>query len=115
MFRVDCLISFAASLDCSGELDKILAEIFAEMVKDKNSIIDSLVMVPVHAPKEIDFERMLTQVEGGIEATSADAGKWVVMQTGDGEYAYGTVGALRAFTKTWLHVFETDVDYTADL
>lgn len=53
----------------STELDQIMAEIFAEMVKDKNAIIDSLVTVITNVPKEIDFERMLTQVEGGIAAT----------------------------------------------
>ena len=53
----------------STELDRIMAEIFTEMVKDKNAIIDSLVTVITNVPKEIDFERMLTQVEGGIAAT----------------------------------------------
>lgn len=53
----------------SSELDQIMAEIFTEMVKDKNAIIDSLVTVITNVPKEIDFERMLTQVEGGIAAT----------------------------------------------
>ena len=53
----------------STELDQIMAEIFTEMVKDKNAIIDSLVTVITNVPKEIDFERMLTQVEGGIAAT----------------------------------------------
>ena len=53
----------------STELDQIMAEIFTEMVKDKSAIIDSLVTVITNVPKEIDFERMLTQVEGGIAAT----------------------------------------------
>ena len=53
----------------STELDQIMAEIFTEMVKDKDAIIDSLVTVITNVPKEIDFERMLTQVEGGIAAT----------------------------------------------
>ena len=53
----------------SAELDQIMAEIFTEMVKDKDAIIDSLVTVITNVPKEIDFERMLTQVEGGIAAT----------------------------------------------
>jgi hypothetical protein len=53
----------------SAELDQIMAEIFTEMVKDKNSIVDSLVTVLVNVPKEVDYERMITQVQGGIEAT----------------------------------------------
>ena len=53
----------------SSELDQIMAEIFTEMVKDKNAIIDSLVTVITNVPKEVDFERMLSQVEGGIATT----------------------------------------------
>ena len=53
----------------STELDQIMAEIFTEMVKDKNAIVDSLVTVLVNVPKEVDYERMITQVQGGIEAT----------------------------------------------
>ena len=53
----------------STELDQIMAEIFGEMVKDKNAIVDSLVTVLVNVPKEVDYERMITQVQSGIEAT----------------------------------------------
>ena len=53
----------------SSELDQIMAEIFTEMVKDKNAIIDSLVTVITNVPKEVDFERMLSQVESGIAST----------------------------------------------
>ena len=53
----------------SRSLDQIMAEIFTEMVKDKDAIIDSLVTVITNVPKEIDFERMLSQVEGGIATT----------------------------------------------
>ena len=53
----------------STELDQIMAEIFGEMVKDKNAIVDSLVTVLVNVPKEMDYERMIAQVQGGIEAT----------------------------------------------
>ena len=53
----------------SSELDQIMAEIFTEMVKDKDAIIDSLITVITNVPKEIDFERMIYQVEGGIAAT----------------------------------------------
>lgn len=53
----------------STELDQIMAEIFTEMVKDKDAIVDSLVTVLVNVPKEVDYERMIAQVQGGIEAT----------------------------------------------
>ena len=53
----------------SEELDKILAEIFTEMMKDKDAIIDSLITVLTHVPKEVDYERMLAHVEGEIVAT----------------------------------------------
>ena len=53
----------------STELDQIMAEIFGKMVKDKNAIVDSLVTVLVNVPKEMDYERMIAQVQGGIDAT----------------------------------------------
>ena len=53
----------------SEELDKILAQIFTEMMKDKDAIIDSLITVLTQVPKEVDYERMLTHVEGEIAAT----------------------------------------------
>ena len=53
----------------SEELDKILAQIFTEMMKDKDAIIDSLITVLTHVPKEVDYERLLTHVEGEIAAT----------------------------------------------
>ena len=53
----------------SEELDKILAQIFTEMMKDKDAIIDSLITVLTHVPKEVDYERLLSHVEGEIAAT----------------------------------------------
>ena len=52
----------------SEELDKILAQIFTEMMKDKDAIIDSLITVLTQVPKEVDYERLLTHVEGEITA-----------------------------------------------
>ena len=46
-----------------------MAEIFGEMVKDKNAIVDSLVTVLASVPKELDYERMIAQVQGSIEGT----------------------------------------------
>ena len=53
----------------SEELNQILAQIFAEMMKDKDAIIDSLITIMTHVPKEVDYERMLSHVEGEIAAT----------------------------------------------
>ena len=53
----------------SSELDQIMAQIFTEMMKDKDAIIDSLIKVITNVPKEIDYERMLSQVESGIAST----------------------------------------------
>ena len=53
----------------SEELDQILAEIFTEMMKNKDVIIDSLVTVLTHVPKEVDYERLIAHVEGEIEVT----------------------------------------------
>ena len=53
----------------SSELDQIMAEIFTQMVKDKDAIIDSLVSVITNVPKEVDYGRLLTHVEGEIAAT----------------------------------------------
>jgi len=46
-----------------------LARIFAEMMKDKDAIIDSLITVLTQVPKEVDYEKMLDHVEGEIAAT----------------------------------------------
>lgn len=53
----------------SSELDQIMAEIFTQMMKDKDAIIDSLVSVITNVPKEVDYGRLLTHVEGEIAAT----------------------------------------------
>ena len=53
----------------SSELDQIMAQIFTEMMKDKDAIIDSLVTVLTHVPKEVDYDRLKSHVEGEIEAT----------------------------------------------
>ena len=53
----------------SSELDQIMADIFTQMMKDKDAIIDSLVSVIINVPKEVDYGRLLTHVEGEIAAT----------------------------------------------
>ena len=53
----------------SSELDPIMAEIFTQMMKDKDAIIDSLVSVITNVPKEVDYGRLLAHMEGEITAT----------------------------------------------
>lgn len=53
----------------SEELDNILAQIFTEMMKDENAIIDCLISVLTRAPKEVDYERLIAHVEVEIAAT----------------------------------------------
>lgn len=53
----------------SEELDRILADIFTKMMKDKQTIIDALVKVLTRVPKEVDYEKMIAYVEGEIAST----------------------------------------------
>ena len=53
----------------SEELNHILSQIFTEMMKDKQGIIDSLVTVLTNVPKEVDYEKMLALVEIEIAST----------------------------------------------
>ena len=53
----------------SEDLDQILAEIFTQMMKDKDAIIDSLITVLTQVPKEVDYERLIAHVESEIEVT----------------------------------------------
>ena len=50
----------------SEELDRIMADIFTEMMKDKQGIIDSLITVLTRVPKEVNFEQMAERVESEI-------------------------------------------------
>ena len=51
----------------SCELDAILSEIFQRLVKDKQAIIDSLVTVITNVPKEVDYNRLASQVQAEME------------------------------------------------
>ena len=46
----------------SSEVDAILTEIFKELMKDKQAIIDSLVKVITSVPKEVDYDRLRSRV-----------------------------------------------------
>ena len=51
----------------SCDLDVILSDIFKELVRDKEKIIDSLVTVLTNIPKEVDFGKLRCQVENEME------------------------------------------------
>ncbi|MDO5545942.1 MAG: recombinase family protein [Eubacteriales bacterium] len=51
----------------SSELDLILSQIFTELMKDKNAIIDSLVTVLRSVPKEVDYGKLRSRVQEQID------------------------------------------------
>lgn len=55
----------------SAELDSILAEIFNQMVKDRNIIIDSLLAVLQSVPQEVDYSKAAARVEDEMDALNA--------------------------------------------
>ena len=51
------------------ELDRVLAEIFTQVMKDKRTIIDSLVKVLTCVPKEVDRDKIIAYMEGELAST----------------------------------------------
>ena len=51
----------------SSDLDVILSDIFKELVRDKEKIIDSLVTVLTNIPKEVDYDKLRCQVENEMD------------------------------------------------
>ena len=51
----------------SSDLDVILSDIFKELVRDKEKIIDSLVTVLINIPKEVDYGKLRCQVENEMD------------------------------------------------
>lgn len=51
----------------SSDLDVILSDIFKELVRDKEKIIDSLVTVLTNIPKEVDYGKLRCQVENEMD------------------------------------------------
>ena len=51
----------------SSDLDLILSDIFRELVRDKEKIIDSLVTVLTNIPKEVDYGKLRCQVENEMD------------------------------------------------
>ena len=51
----------------SSDLDFILSDIFKELIRDKEKIIDSLVTVLTNIPKEVDYGKLRCQVENEMD------------------------------------------------
>ena len=51
----------------SSDLDLILSDIFKELVREKEKIIDSLVTVLVNIPNEVDYGKLRCQVENEMD------------------------------------------------
>ena len=51
----------------SSDLDVILSDIFKELVRDNEKIIDSLVTVLTNIPKEVDYGKLRCQVENEMD------------------------------------------------
>lgn len=51
----------------SSDLDVILSDIFKELVRDKEKIIDSLVTMLTNIPKEVDYGKLRCQVENEMD------------------------------------------------
>ena len=51
----------------SSDLDLILSDIFKELVRDKEKIIDSLVTVLTNILKEVDYGKLRCQVENEMD------------------------------------------------
>lgn len=51
----------------SSDLDVILSDIFKELVRDKEKIIDSLVTVLTNIPKEVDYGKLRCQVKNEMD------------------------------------------------
>ena len=51
----------------SSDLDFILSDIFKELIRDKQKIIDSLVTVLTNIPKEVDYGKLRCQVENEMD------------------------------------------------
>ena len=51
----------------SSDLDVILSDIFKELVREKEKIIDSLVTVLVNIPNEVDYGKLRCQVEDEMD------------------------------------------------
>lgn len=71
VYRTGGRVACSAPQLRSAELDSILAEIFTQMVKDRNIIIDSLLAVLQSVPQEVDYSKAAARVEDEMAALNA--------------------------------------------
>ena len=67
----------------SEELDQIMAQIFTEMVKDKDAIIDSLIAVLKSVPQEVDYSKAKLRIEDDIAVINAKKDRLLELSMAD--------------------------------
>ena len=67
----------------SEELDQIMAEIFTEMMKDKDAIIDSLIAVLQSVPQKVDYTKARIRVEEEMAAINAKKDRLLELSVAD--------------------------------
>lgn len=67
----------------SEELDQIMADIFTQMMKDKNTIIDSLLTVLQSIPQEVDYSAAKRRVEDEMTAINAKKDRLLELSMAD--------------------------------
>lgn len=67
----------------STELDQVMAQIFTEMMKDKNAIIDAVLTVLRNVPQEVDYTRAKGRVEEEIAAVNAKKDRLLELSMAD--------------------------------
>lgn len=67
----------------SAELDQVMAQIFTEMMKDKNAIIDALLTVLRSVPQEVDYSRAKGRMEEEIAAVNAKKDRLLELSMAD--------------------------------
>ena len=67
----------------SEELDRIMADIFTEMVKDKTAIIDALIAVLKSVPQEVDYSKAKLRIEDEMTAIEAKKDRLLELSMAD--------------------------------
>ena len=67
----------------SEELDQIMAEIFTEMMKDKDAIIDALIAVLQSVPQEVDYSKAKARVEEEMAVINAKKDRLLELSMAD--------------------------------
>lgn len=67
----------------SAELDQVMAQIFTEMMKDKNAIIDAVLTVLRNVPQEVDYARAKGRVEEEIATVHAKKDRLLELSMAD--------------------------------